>query len=476
MTLSFGPYELRHWTAALSLALFATAGASADALLFRDVNVVDVRNGRVLEGRAVRIEGERIVDIVADSEVAVDSEDVVIDGGGSYLAPGLMDMHYHLMVEEHATLNMLRGVTTIRNMWGNPQTLAWKAAVEEGTLAGARIITAGAVIDGSPAIQAGPELTDPEGAELFVLGQKRAGYDFVKTYSRLTPDVFAAILDAGRRHHMQVAGHVPQDVPMLDAIRGGMRTSEHLAGVLWAVARDRTLANPSLAAFDDRAKALLTRIAAGEVSTDDYIDTQRVQELARVARKEGHWFVPTIRVMRNFTTDPVPWMEGIEGFFKPSMRPFIGIMKQGSIAETYFELSEAEQRAEDIHLRLQREALLALHEAGAPILAGTDSYPAGAGWVLVDEMLSMHKLGIPVADVIRSATLEPARYLQMEGELGEVRPGAIADLVLLSGNPLQDLTVLKAPRSVVKAGQLYSETRINEMLEDIETSLTAKTD
>ncbi|MEQ8690830.1 MAG: amidohydrolase family protein [Pseudomonadales bacterium] len=474
MTLSFGPFAPSRAAATLCLALLAAVCANAESLLFRDVNVVDVRNGRVLEHRAVRVEGERIVDIAADSEVAVDSEDVVIDGDGAYIAPGLMDMHYHLMVQEHATLNMLRGVTTIRNMWGNPQTLAWKAAVEEGSLPGARIITAGAIIDGSPAIQAGPELTDPEDAELFVLRQKRAGYDFVKTYSRLTPDVFAAILDAGRSHHMQVAGHVPQDVPMLDAIRGGMRTSEHMIGVLWAVARDRSLANPSLSAYDERAKALLMRIAAGEVPSDAYIDPQRVQELARVARKEGHWFVPTIRVMRNFTTDPVPWIDGIDDFFGPFMKPYIDIMKQGNIAETTFQLSKANQRAEDIHLRLQRQALLALFEAGAPILAGTDSYPAGAGWVLVDEMLSMHTLGIPVADVLRTATLEPARYLRMEGELGEVRPGAIADLVLLAGNPLQDLTVLKAPLGVVKGGQWYSEKRIKEMLDDIKASLATE--
>jgi hypothetical protein len=378
------------------------------------------------------------------------------------------------MIPEHATLNMLRGVTTIRNMWGNPQTLAWKAAVEEGTLPGARIITAGAIIDGSPAIQGGPELTDPTDAELFVLRQKRAGYDFVKTYSRLTPDVFAAILDAGRRHQMQVAGHVPQDVPMLDAIRGGMRTSEHMLGVLWAVARDRALANPGLSAFDERAKELLMRIAAGEVSSDDYIDPQRVQELARVARREGHWFVPTIHVMRNFTTDPVPWMEGIEEFFGPFMKPYIEQMKQGDLAGRFFQLSEANQRAEDIHLRLQREALLALYEAGAPILAGTDSYPAGAGWVLVDEMLSMQTLGMSIPDVLRAATLEPARYLRQEGSLGEVRPGAIADLVLLDGNPLEDLAVLKSPLGVAKAGQWYSHATIEQMLDELSAVIASK--
>ncbi|MEQ9463550.1 MAG: amidohydrolase family protein, partial [Haliea sp.] len=418
--------------------------------------------------------GERITSITSGDDLPKSEGVKIIDGGGSYLVPGLMDMHYHLMIPEHATLNMLRGVTTIRNMWGNPQTLAWRAAVEEGTLPGARVITAGAIIDGSPAIQAGPELTDPREADLFVLKQKRAGYDFVKTYSRLQPDVFTAILEAGRKNRMEIAGHVPQDVPMLEAIRGGMRTSEHMIGVLWAVARDRSLPNPSLSPYDDRAKALLLRLAAGEVSADDFIDPERVRELARVARSEGHWFVPTIRVMRNFTTDPVPWIDGIDDFFGPFMKPYIDLMKEGKVAETFFKLSEEHQRAEDVHLRLQGEALLALYEAGAPILAGTDSFPAAAGTVLVDEMLSLHTLGMSIPDVLRAATLEPARYLRQEGNLGEVRPGLIADLVLVEGNPLEDLGVLRNPLGVAKAGEWYPRATIEQMLAELAAVIASK--
>jgi imidazolonepropionase-like amidohydrolase len=175
--------------------------------------------------------------------------------------------------------------------------------------------------------------------------------------------------------------------------------------------------------------------------------------------------------MRNFTTDPVPWMEGIEDFVGPFMKPYIEQMKQGDIAGKFFQLSEANQRAEDIHLKLQREALLALYEAGAPILAGTDSYPAGAGWVLVDEMLSMHRLGIPVPDVLRSATLEPARYLRREGDLGEIRAGAIADLVLLESNPLEDLAALKKIQAVVKAGVWYDSEQIEVMLVEMAEAL-----
>lgn len=101
------------------------------------------------------------------------------------------------------------------------------------------------------------------------------------------------------------------------------------------------------------------------------------------------------------------------------------------------------------------------------MLVGTDSFQSAAGTVTIDEMQSLHALGIPNDAVLRAATLNPARYLGREGELGEVREGAVADLILLEGNPLEDLAVLKNLKGVVKAGVWYDNKAIEAVLDDM---------
>ncbi|MEQ8802938.1 MAG: amidohydrolase family protein, partial [Haliea sp.] len=113
--------------------------------------------------------------------------------------------------------------------------------------------------------------------------------------------------------------------------------------------------------------------------------------------------------------------------------------------------------------------------AGAPMLVGTDSLQAAAGMVTIDEMESLQALGIPNDAVLRAATLEPARYLGREGELGEVREGAIADLILLGSNPLKDLAALNELKGVVKAGVWYSGTEIGAKLDEMEAVFAAFT-
>ncbi|GAB5415257.1 MAG: hypothetical protein Cons2KO_28600 [Congregibacter sp.] len=111
--------------ATLACVTLMPSSLRAQDLVFTDVNVVDVRNGSVLENRAVRVRGETVISVTAGPDAEqVDESDVVVDANGAFLAPGLMDMHFHLQAPEHATLNLLRGVTTVRNMWGSPDTLA----------------------------------------------------------------------------------------------------------------------------------------------------------------------------------------------------------------------------------------------------------------------------------------------------------------------------------------------------------------
>ena len=230
-----------------------------------------------------------------------------IDGTGRYLLPGLTDMHAHVFTADALVPYLANGVTTVRNMWGGPMALEMKEAVAEGRIPGPRIVTAGQLLDGPPKIWAGStEVADTAEAAALVAQQAADGYDFVKVYSRLSPEVLDAILAAGAEHGIAVAGHTPQDVPLLHAVQGGLRSAEHFTGMLSAVFADPALPNPDLGSFDPRNHELVKALGRGDLDAAELVDPDKVAQLGADLAAHDFWLVPTIDVMKNFTSIPRP--------------------------------------------------------------------------------------------------------------------------------------------------------------------------
>ncbi len=430
---------------------FATVAAcrpdsrTVDAdLAFVNVNVVDVAAGRVEPGQTVAVKGDRIVAVGPSLNLVPNAR--TVDGLGRYLIPGLMDMHTHLSAEHQLYLYLAGGVTTVRHMAGDSLSLRWRAATASGAIVGPRIVTAGPLIDGKPRIWAfGIEVTDPAAIDTMILAQKRAGYDFVKVYSRLTPAVFDAIIAAAKKYDIEVSGHVPQAVPLAHAISSGMRTGEHFIGVMKAVLRDTTLASPDLAAYDPRAREVVLAVGSGTLSTTDLIDSAKVAALGAMLAGAEFWLDPTHDIMRNFTSRPIVGHPDVARFVSPGEHQMLSQIQQ------FFGLTPAALAGEDSLYRIRTSLVAALHRRGARIIAGTDNATHNA-WALKDEIRALSAAGLGNAAALRAATLEPAAYLGKRGELGEVKTGAIADLVLLAADPLENLEALSRPEGVVARG------------------------
>ncbi|MBM4186380.1 MAG: amidohydrolase family protein [Gemmatimonadetes bacterium] len=413
-------------------------------LAFLNVNVVDVAAATILPGQTVLVKGDRIVAI--GTKLAIAETTRSVDGSGRYLIPGLMDMHTHISSPDQLYLYLATGVTTVRHMAGDSVSLRWRREVAEGKLLGPRIVTAGPLIDGRPRIWTfGVEVTDPAVIDTLVRHQKEAGYDFVKVYSQLTPEVFEALIAAGAKYGIEISGHVPQDVPLTRAIEAGMRTGEHFIGAMKAVWRDTALATPDLSALDQRARQLVVAIGAGQVAGSSLIDSAKVAALGALAARSDFWFDPTHDIMRNFTSNPVTGRpEGLRYMSAPE-RALLRDVHKG------FGLTPDVLAGEDSLYPLRTRLLASLFEAGAKIIAGTDNAMLN-GWALKDEIVALAKAGLGNAGALRAATLSAAEYLGKRGELGEVREGAVADLVLLGGNPLDDLEALYHPDGVMARG------------------------
>ena len=453
-------------TALVAMACAPSPPAIRADLAFVNVNVVDVAQGKVEPGRTVLIQGDRIVRIAPG--LAAPAGVRSIDGTGKYLMPGLMDMHTHITSEDQLFLYLANGVTTVRHMAGDTVSLKWREAVAQGRIPGPRIVTAGPLVDGAPRIWTfGLEITDPAAIDATVKSQKEAGYDFVKVYSRLKPEVFDAIIAAGKKYGIEVSGHVPQDVPLAHAIESGMRTGEHFIGVMKAVFRDPALASPDVAAFDPRARKLVVAIGQGRIKTATLIDSAKVAALVALAAKGDFWFDPTHDIMRNFTSNPVTGHpDGLRYLSAPERAMFTDVHKA-------FGLTPETLAGEDSLYPIRTRLLGTIYRGGGKIIAGTDNAMLN-GWALKDEIVALSKAGLGNAGALRAATLTAAEYLRKSGELGEVREGAVADLVLLAADPLADLGALYRPEGVMARGVWRPSADFTSRLDSIAVAKAAQ--
>ena len=469
----------RDWSIAIGLTALIAACAEQPApavdgdVAFVGVNVVDVEGGAIVPQQTVVIAGDRIASISPSADTSLADTVMVVNASGQFLAPGIMDMHTHPVTNDDLALALGHGVTTMRVMWGNPLTLGQRASIEAGEIPGPRLITAGDLVDGEPPIWAQYGLpansyTDPDAMDAMVAEEKAAGYDFVKTYSRLTPEVFEAILSAGQKHGMEVSGHVPQGVSLRDAIEGGMRTSEHFIGVLAEVLSDETQGTPDLSVFDPGALEIVLRVASGEVDADTFVDPEKVEDFASWAAEQEHWFVPTHDIMRNFTNNTQRSFPGALRFMSAAELGLFDDIESGS----FFRLTPPQKTGESILYEIRTQVLKEFHAAGAKIMAGTD-HGRLAPLLIVEEIKALHNAGFSTAAALRAATSEPGRYLGMPGELGVVAEGAIADLILLDANPLDDLDALKRMQGVMARGVWYDRATLDAMLDDLSARLTA---
>jgi len=411
----------------------------------------------VLAHHTVVIHGDRIVAVAPSTAVALPAGIRVIDGAGKWLMPGLADMHVHTWYDDDLTMFVAAGVTTVRNMWGVPQHLTWRSQIARGERLGPTIVTAGALIDGDPPDWAGSAvLTDPADADRLVSEQKAAGYDFLKPVEQLSRAAYEALVAAGQRHGMVLAGHVTIAVGLEGVLAAHQRSVEHLDGYLPAlvpsgvslppVDATQTWMRAVLASLDPaRLPGLIDQtIAAGTWNCPTLIAFDRTPELHDAAALERR----------------VRWLELIPTAVRAQWARDFAV--QAYTAEDSATIRQANaQRA---------RIVAALVAANAPILVGTDTGGAYVvpGEALHDEIELIVAAGVPRPRVLRAATADAWRYLGKPREAGVVEVGARADLVLVASDPLTAPLPL-VPDGVMVRGRWLPRGELEARLAEIAT-------
>lgn len=443
----------------------AGPAAQPASLAITHVTLIDVTGAPSRADYTVVIAGNRIRQVGPASTVKVPRGTHVVDGTGKFLIPGLWDAHIHWLQKNLVSLFPANGVTGVRVMWGSPYHREWAKEAEAGTLVGPRIYMAGSIVDGKPPIMPSSTGVASEAEARQAVRDTRAmGADFVKVYSRLSRAEFLVIADEARKLGLPFAGHVPGSVSAGEASDAGQQTIEHLTGILSsASSRPEELEKLS-------GDVMTNPAARREVMrvTIDTFDPVRAEALFARFRKNGSWQSPTLVVLRNiaYLGDPSITNDDRTKYMPASIRNSWNPANDFRFRNRTPEDAAIGQK----YYAKNKELVGMMNRAGVGILAGTDvlnpfCFP---GFSLHDELVLLGEAGLTPLQALQAATLNVAKLMKREADLGSVAAGKLADLVLLDADPLTDIRNTRRIRAVVLNGRLLDRAALDQLLQEAE--------
>ena len=415
-------------------------------LWLKDVRVFDARTGKVGEPENVGLFRDTIVSVGAEAPPADAS---VVEGGGGTLLPGLFDSHDHLDAWA-GPLHMAAGVTFGRDPGNDNQTLlALVKRIEAGEVMGPRIKASGFLEGRSPfSAHDGFIIESVEEARQKVHWYKNHGFWGIKIYNSMNPDFVKPIAEEAHRLGLHVSGHVPAFMSSERAVRDGYDEINHINQLMLSLVIDP---------LKDDTRTPFRFTAFGERMAGLDLDSAPVKRMVQLLVERKTTLDPTMAVFsqtllsrpgKACPTD-AGWIDHVP----------VAIGRQRRSAN--LDVKPEDYPLYDASWRRIEETLLMLHRSGIPLVPGTDDL---SGLVLHSELEAWVKAGIPASEVLSMATLGGARFLGLDGRLGTVAPGMLADLYLVDGDPTRDIAAVRKGRLVLKGGGAYYPFDIDEAI------------
>ncbi|WP_323761693.1 amidohydrolase family protein [Maricaulis sp.] len=363
-----------------------------------------------------------------------------IDAQGRTLMPGLIDVHVHVFDEADLAAGLAHGVTTVRNTGGMPFHLPLAERIERGGILGPRLITTGPILNeigGRNGNELQELVAGAEEARAAVRRQHAAGFRHLKLYSNLSRESFAAIRDEAAALGMTMSGHPVEGtesdpLPFVASLEAGFQTLEHAESVVW-------------------------------YGLDDDMDMDRMRQLARQIATSGTVIDPTLVVHENLAR--IVETEGAH-ITRPEMTGYNPVV--ASFERDGWAFWSAYQH--DDRTRMQAFYIAftgALHQAGVRLTVGSDSgvMVSPHGVSTLREMEILVEAGLTPLEAIQAATLNGADVLGMDGQIGCLAVGCAADLILVDGDPTQDLARLHDLEAVMRDGRWLDRDRLDDLSE-----------
>jgi len=428
---------------------------------FTNVNVLPMNEERVLREQTVVVREGIVVEVASTDAIEVPPDVRRIDGEGRYLLPGLTDFHVHLRSPDEFLSYLAHGVTTVVHMsgamGGAPDLLRYRDEIAHGDRLGPTLYTTGPILDGSPPLFAGVStvVTTPEQARRAVAEQHEGGYDLIKVYNNLTPDVLTAAVEAAHERGMVVAGHIPRKAGRAGALQGALEAGQDV------------IAHGEEYFFTYFYAGVDSLLDQGEVP---YPDEGGISDAVRMTREAGTAVIPNLSFVA-MTRHQLDDLEGV--LTDPEARylhPDVRAMWKEQNPTRRADLERFDRRERAKHRFLQR-LTKALSEADVPLLLGTDAsapgmYPGASAHLELRELVAA---GLTPYEALVTGTRNAGAFIEgyVEGAepFGTVVPGQRADLLLVRENPLEDVANVSAIEGVMVRGRWLSRARFDRMRE-----------
>ena len=403
-------------------------------------------------GQTILIRDGQIEAVGSADEVRVPRRAQVVDGEGLFALPGFTDAHVHIKrsrsdLDHLLPLFVAHGVTTVVNLDGGLSVLKLKAEIDQGDRIGPRIVTSGPIIRGHENMTA-------EDGRAVALEQIEAGYDLIKVYNGIPEAAYWAIIETAREKNVPVIGHAVRSV----GLDGVIEAKQHLAHMeevvygyfTWPRRESRPAELP-----DD----IVPRL-------DALLDPELVAPLARQVAEAEMFVTPNLTAYHNIVLQ-------IDDLDRSLARPEVALMPE--TMTRFWQKDRNDYLNRDNMPRFfagvsrtfpfLQELTMAFERAGVRLLAGTDvGIPViVAGTSLHDELDELVAAGVTPARALVAATSAPADFLR-RSDAGRIAPGAVADLVLLRADPLDDITNTRAITTVVLRGKLYERADLDAIV------------
>ena len=427
----------------LILLLLLTTSAFAQELVrnqqreivFRGVNVIPMDRERVIMNQTVVVRNGRITAMGNEGNVTIPADALVVAAKGKYLVPGWAEIHAHVPpiddiepMKEVLTLYLANGITTIRGMLGHPKHLELRSKINSGEILGPHFYATGPSFNGQTV------KTAERGAAM-VREQKAAGYDYLKLHPGLTKETFPAIAKTAQEVGIPYAGHVSFNVGVWRAIDAKYSSIDHLDGFIEAITPGSdTLAEQETGLFG---------------SWIGYrADPSRIPKLVNALRDNKISVVPTQALAERWLS-PLP----AEAFLNDPEMKYITpqVAKNWASAKaTYMNNPKFSKDHAERFVQIRRKLILECQRNGVQLLLGSDAPQVFnvPGFSIHNELKYMVDAGLTPYEALRTGTVNVAAYLN-KPDSGVIKAGNVSDLVLLSGNPLNDISQTRSIEGVM---------------------------
>jgi len=415
-------------------------------LLIRNTRVVDVVGRTALENHDVLVENETITRVAKDIEAPANAR--LIDGTGKTLIPGLWDMHGHLSKTDGFTY-LPAGVTSVRDIGNSPENMEEIEQLFRKELLGTHLYKSG-FIDRESEYSAGNGYTVKtlDEAKKAVDWYAERNYIQIKTYSSFDPAWVKEFAGYVHSKGMRLSGHIPAFMSAQQAIDAGFDEIQHINMLfLNFLAGDRL----------DTRQTLRFSLVGDEAYTVDLQGPEMTAFIDDLVEKN----IEVDLTVSTFLSLLLTRDRQIDAEYAAIADHLPPTFRRRMMTATM----KIDDKAMDDRYHKSADALLALtkllFDRGVPIIAGTDAF---TGFTLLRELELYALAGIPAIDVLRIATLDAARVVGQEATTGSITEGKYADLVLVDGNPLEDITSLHKATLVVQGDRLYQPAAIYEAI------------